>query len=65
MKPIETIVSQKLRSQTMPSLKNDLSNSARFQIAKQFLVSSHPDSLQITWLGCVAKIEVWQQKMLI
>lgn len=49
MKFLEKTVSQKLNSQTMES-PEDVENAARFQISKQFLVYSHQDSPQITWL---------------
>ena len=50
MKFIKKTVSQKLNFPTTHSSENDVGNSERFQITEQFLVSSHPDSLQITWL---------------
>lgn len=49
MKSIAKIV-RKSSFPTMQSPEQDAGSSVPFQIGKQFLVSSHQDSLQITWL---------------
>lgn len=49
MKLIKKVV-RKLSFSIMQSSEQDAGSSARFQIDKQFLLSSHRDSLQIFWV---------------